>query len=185
MSTVCSNASTSNVPSGRRNFMRFSDARVHALSSTCMYSEHGFGALMRPEAGHVCHWLIVVSYWTPGSAQRHAASAISRMSSRAGIGSPRRPPVRRAHRLTGDARRRAPLLVVLDRVHEAVVDAHRVVGVLVLDRREALAVDRHVESRAREGLGLLLLLGLAPDELADVRVVNVENDHLGRAARLA
>src|SRR5690349_2898394 len=53
-----------------------------------MYSEHGLDALMRPEFGDVCHWLIVVSYWTPGSAQRHAASAMSRMSSRAGIGSP-------------------------------------------------------------------------------------------------
>src|SRR5215212_4861337 len=63
--------------------MRFSDARLQAESSTCMYSEHGFDALMRPETGEVCHWLIVVSYWTPGSAQRHAASAISRMSSRA------------------------------------------------------------------------------------------------------
>src|SRR3712207_7250243 len=79
-STVCSKASTSNVPSGRRNFMRFSEARLHALSSTCMYSEHGFDALMRPEFGEVCHPLIVVSNWTPGSAQRHAASAMSRMS---------------------------------------------------------------------------------------------------------
>src|SRR3954464_11942418 len=96
MSTVCSKASTSNVPSARRNFMRFSDARLHALSSTCMYSEHGFDALMRPDAGDVCHWLIVVSYWTPGSAQRHAASAMSRMSSRAGIGSPIGSPVVRA-----------------------------------------------------------------------------------------
>src|SRR3954466_12125909 len=84
MSTACSKASTSNDPSGRRNFMRFSDARLHAESSTCMYSEHGLDALMRPEFGDVCHWLIVVSYWTPGSAQRQAASAISRMSSRAG-----------------------------------------------------------------------------------------------------
>src|SRR3712207_2938571 len=82
-STTCSKRSTSNVPSGRRNFMRLIDARLHAESSTCMYSEHGFEALMRPEFGDVCHWLIVVSYWTPGSAQRHAASAMSRMSSRA------------------------------------------------------------------------------------------------------
>src|ERR671924_2084166 len=91
MSTVWLKRSTSNVPSGRRNFMRFSDARLHALSSTCMYSEHGFDALMRPEFGDVCHWLIVVSYWTPGSAQRQAASEISRMSSRAdtvSVGSP-------------------------------------------------------------------------------------------------
>src|SRR6201986_882287 len=82
MSTACTNCSVSNVPSALRNFMRFSDARLHAESSTCMYSEHGFDALMRPELGHVCHWLIVVSYWTPGSAQRHAASAMSRISSR-------------------------------------------------------------------------------------------------------
>src|ERR1700754_3179172 len=88
MSTECWNISTSNEPSGRRNYIRFSDARVHAEPSTCMYSEHGLDALMRPELGDVCHWLIVVSYWTPGSAQRQAASAISRISSRALTGSP-------------------------------------------------------------------------------------------------
>src|ERR1700754_4757341 len=82
MSTACSKDSTSKVPSLRRNFMRLIEARLHAESSTCMYSLHGLDALMRPEAGHVCHWLIVVSYWTPGSAQRQAASAMSRISSR-------------------------------------------------------------------------------------------------------
>src|SRR3954467_7634026 len=96
MSTAWENVSVSKEPSERRNFMRFSDARLHAESSTCMYSEHGFDALMRPEFGDVCHWLIVVSYWTPGSAQRHAASAISRMSSRACIGSPTGSPLARA-----------------------------------------------------------------------------------------
>src|SRR3954452_16645709 len=95
-STTWENRAVSKEPSGRRNFMRFSDARLHAESSTCMYSEHGFDALMRPEFGDVCHWLIVVSYWTPGSAQRHAASALSRMSSRAGMGSPIGSPVMRA-----------------------------------------------------------------------------------------
>src|SRR5215218_9197355 len=85
MSTVWLNRSTSSVPSGRRNFIRLSDARLHAESSTCMYSLHGLDALIRPEFGDVCHWLIVVSNWTPGSAQRQAASAISCMSSRAGI----------------------------------------------------------------------------------------------------
>src|SRR4051794_39788927 len=78
--------------------MRLIDDRLQAESSTCMYSEHGFEALIRPDAGHVCHWLIVVSYWTPGSAQRHAASAISRMSSRAWSGSPTGSPVLRATR---------------------------------------------------------------------------------------
>src|SRR3954453_15453643 len=96
MSTAWLKRLTSNEPSGRRNFMRFSDARLHAESSTCMYSEHGLDALMRPEFGDVCHWLIVVSYCTPGSAQRHAASAISRISSRACSGSPTVSPVVRA-----------------------------------------------------------------------------------------
>src|SRR4051812_47181100 len=45
--------------------------------------QQGFDALIRPELGDVCQSLIVVSYWTPGSAQRQAASAMSRMSSRA------------------------------------------------------------------------------------------------------
>src|SRR5829696_4330483 len=83
MSTACSNVAASNEPSSQRNFMRLSEARLQAESSTCMYSEHGFDALMRPDAGQVCQSLIVVSYWTPGSAQRHAASEIWRSRSRA------------------------------------------------------------------------------------------------------
>jgi hypothetical protein len=94
------------VPSARRNFIRFSDARLQAESSTCMYSEHGLDALIRPEFGQVCQRLIVVSYCTPGSAQRQAASAISRISSRALIGSPTGSPVVRAIRCQS--------LVVLD-----------------------------------------------------------------------
>ena len=98
------------------------------------------------------------------------------MSSRAGIGGDR------LARRTGDE---VPVLVVLDRAHEVVVEADRVVRVLVLDRVEALAVDRHVEAGVAQGSGLVLLLGLAPDELADVGVVDVEDDHLRRAPRAA
>src|ERR1044072_8979019 len=58
------------------NFFMLSEARLHAELSRNMYSEHGFDALMRDVFGHVCQRLIVVSYWTPGSAQRHDASAI-------------------------------------------------------------------------------------------------------------
>src|SRR6478735_4134546 len=76
-------ASTSNSPSARRNFMRFSDARLHALSSRNMYSEHGFDALMRAVLMHGCQSLMVVSYCMPGSPQIQAASAILRMSLRA------------------------------------------------------------------------------------------------------
>src|SRR5579862_8061525 len=59
-----------------------------------MYSEHGFDALIRPVFGSVCQELIVVSYWTPGSAHRHAASAIWRRSSRAFTVSTTEPSVR-------------------------------------------------------------------------------------------
>src|ERR671928_1065766 len=82
-STAWVNASTSSSPSSRRNFIRFSEARLQALSSMDMYSEHGLEALIRPVFGSVCHELIVVSYWTPGSADSHAAWAIWRRSSRA------------------------------------------------------------------------------------------------------
>src|SRR5512144_2161469 len=74
------NASTSNSPSGRRNFIRFSDARLHAESSRNMYSEHGFDALMRDVLMHGCQSLMVVSYCMPGSPQIQAASAILRIS---------------------------------------------------------------------------------------------------------
>src|SRR5438034_7305775 len=74
--------------------MRFSEARLHAESSIDMYSEHGFDALIRPVFGSVCHELIVVSYWTPGSAQRQAASAIWRISPRASSVSTTVPSVR-------------------------------------------------------------------------------------------
>src|SRR5690349_19860380 len=63
----------SNVPSFLRNFMRFSDARLHELLSRLMYSEHGLDALIRPVSGLVCQSLIVSSYWMPGSAHSHAA----------------------------------------------------------------------------------------------------------------
>ena len=39
---------------------RFSDARLQAVSSRNMYSEHGLEALIGPAAGQVCQSLIVV-----------------------------------------------------------------------------------------------------------------------------
>src|SRR2546425_6974407 len=83
VSTPCLYASTSKVLSGRRNFMRLSDERLHAESSKCMYSEHGLEALIRPLFGTVCQSLIVVSNWIPGSPHWCAASAIMPMRSRA------------------------------------------------------------------------------------------------------
>src|SRR3954451_11352907 len=83
MSTLCSKSATSKLPSSRRNFIRLIEARLQAELSTCMYSLQGLEALIRPDSGQVCQRLIVVSYWTPGSAQRQAASAIWFISLRA------------------------------------------------------------------------------------------------------
>ena len=48
-----------------------------------IYSEQGLDALIRPVFGSVCQLLMIVSYWTPGSAHSQAASAMSRSSARA------------------------------------------------------------------------------------------------------
>src|SRR5262247_1159247 len=72
----------SNEPSSLRNFIRLIDARLQAVSSRWTYSEHGLVALIRSVALQVCHFWMVSSYCTPGSAHCHAAWAISRHSSR-------------------------------------------------------------------------------------------------------
>src|SRR3954462_3692113 len=79
-STALTKFLVSNVPSLFRNFIRFSDARLHELLSRLMYSEHGLDALMRPVSGLVCQSLIVSSYWMPGSAHSHAARVTLRNS---------------------------------------------------------------------------------------------------------
>src|SRR3954463_14015244 len=74
-STDLANSLESNVPSSRRNFIRFSEARLHDELSSDMYSLHGLDAVIRPVSGLVCQSLIVSSYWMPGSAHSHAAVA--------------------------------------------------------------------------------------------------------------
>ncbi len=80
------------------------------------------------------------------------------------------------------ARGQAELATLLDRAHELVGDAHRVVGVLVLHGHDVLAAEVHVEAGVAQRADLVLLARLGLDELLDVGVVDVEDDHLGRAA---
>src|ERR1700730_14998218 len=82
-STACLNAGTSNCPLAFTNFIRFSDARLHAVSSRNMDSEHGFDALILAVFFEVCQRLMVVSYCIPGSPQRQAESEIFIIKSRA------------------------------------------------------------------------------------------------------
>src|SRR5574340_494405 len=77
-STAWRNFSTSRPPSSFANFIRFSEARLQAESSTNMYSEQGFEALIRCVALQGFQRLIVGSYWIPGSPQIQAESAIRR-----------------------------------------------------------------------------------------------------------
>src|SRR5687768_15269238 len=84
----------SKLPSARRNFVRFKDDRLHAVSSRNMYSEQGFDALIFPLFGQVCQRLMIESYCTPGSAQPHAASATRFQSSVASCVSTTSPVVR-------------------------------------------------------------------------------------------
>src|SRR5947208_2840495 len=66
-SHACRKFSTWSEPSSAlKNFMRLSDARLQALSSTNMYSEHGFDALIRCVFLTGFQRLIVVSYCMPG-----------------------------------------------------------------------------------------------------------------------
>src|SRR5882757_6797172 len=59
-----------------------------------MYSLQGLEAVIRPVSGEVCQWLIVSSYWIPGSAQAQAASASLRNSSLASSSSMTSPVIR-------------------------------------------------------------------------------------------
>ena len=84
----------SNVSSSLRNLSRFSEARLQEELSSDMYSEHGLDAVMRPVSGLVCQSLMTSSYWRPGSAHSHAASASLVNSSRASTVSMTSPEVR-------------------------------------------------------------------------------------------
>ena len=92
-----------------------------------------------------------------------------------------------AHRLAGDAGPGLPLAAGEDGLHEPVGHPHGVVGVLVGDGvvGAALDVEAPLVAGVDERPGLALLLLLAADEVLDVRVVDVEDHHLGRPAGLA
>src|ERR1700759_4124845 len=63
--------------------MRLADARLQAVSSRNMYSEHGLEARMSPDALQVCQSFMVVLKCRPGSADAQAAWPIFSQRSRA------------------------------------------------------------------------------------------------------
>src|SRR4029078_5930849 len=66
-----------------RKASRFIDARLQAVSSRNMYSEHGVEPTIGPDGGQVCQSLTGGGNCRPGSAQAQAASPIFSHSSRA------------------------------------------------------------------------------------------------------
>src|SRR5674536_373822 len=64
-----------------RKVNRLSEARLQAVSSRNMYSEHGLDARIGPEAGQGCGSFTVVWNCRPGSAQAQAAYPIFSHSS--------------------------------------------------------------------------------------------------------
>src|SRR6185295_2470387 len=91
------------------------------------------------------------------------------------------------HRLAGDAGAGGPVAVGEHGLHEVVRHPYRMVGVLVGDGvvGAALDVEAALVAGVDEGPGLALLDLLAADEVDDIRMVDVEDDHLGRPAGLA
>ncbi len=113
--TACSKLSRRSASRYRGTAAGSARARLQAVSSRNMYSEHGLEARISPPDGQVCQSLMVVWNWMPGSAQCQAAEPILSHSSRAltvlcTLPSVRRmrssphPPPRRA----GSRRSRAP-----------------------------------------------------------------------------
>ena len=149
---------------------------MHAVSSRNMYSEQGFEALMRAVFLQVCQRLTVVSYCMPGSPQCQVESAILKQQ------------VAGAEFFDGLAVGDVagpPVAILFGGAHEVVGDADGVIGVLEEDGAVGVAVDAGVVALLDEHVGLALFLHLAFDEFDDVRVIDVEDHHLGGATSLA
>ena len=80
--------------------------------------------------------------------------------------------------LAGGASTQPELGSRLNGRHELVGDPHRIVGVLVLHGGDVPATEVHVETGVAQRPDLVLLTGLGLDELLDVRVIDVQDDHL-------
>ena len=114
-----------------RKASRFSEARLQAVSSRNMYSEHGLEAMISPSARQVCQSLMVVWYWMPGSAEAQAAKPTLSQRSRAFTVSATLPVMRYV---------RFQLAILLHRAQELVGDAHGIVGVLAGDGEIGLRI---------------------------------------------
>ena len=86
---------------------------------------------------------------------------------------------------TADDSGEVPVGVFDNGLHELVGDTNRVVGVLVLHAERIDTIEVHVEAGIAQHASLVLFFALAPDELFDIWVIDVEDDHLGGTTGLA
>src|SRR5512139_722183 len=76
MRTAALKRSTSKLPSAFLNFIRFNEARLHAVLFRNTYSEQGLVEWIGSVPLQVCHFWMAPSYWRPGSPQIQVPSAI-------------------------------------------------------------------------------------------------------------
>ena len=140
--------------------MRFSEARLHAVSLRNMYSEHG---LRRVDPVRVRARVPVVDRGVVLDAR--VAAQVGRLGhlaeDLAGLV--------RAGRLAVADLVGGPVRVALDRLHELVGHADAVVRVLEEDAAVGLTREAGVVALLDERPGLLLLVRLGVDEVEDVR----------------
>ncbi|GBE31075.1 hypothetical protein BMS3Bbin04_02117 [bacterium BMS3Bbin04] len=86
--------------------------------------------------------------------------------------------MRREHRTSVER------LTIDESVHELIIDTNTVVRVLEIHRGIGFAIEAGVIPLGDERLCLALLLGLALDKFDYVRMIDVEDDHLGSATGL-
>ncbi len=78
-----------------------------------------------------------------------------------------------------------PVFVFRGGTHEIIGDAHGVIGVLEKDGAVSVAIDRRVIALLDEHVRFALFLALALDEFHDIRMIDIEDHHLGGATGLA
>ena len=73
----------------------------------------------------------------------------------------------------------APVAVGFNGFHENIGYPHGVVGVLKLHRMNVFAVQAHVKACGLQGFHLVFFFGFAPNELFNVGVFGIQNNHFG------
>src|SRR5207247_421318 len=72
-----------------------------------------------------------------------------------------------------------PFFVLNDRLHKIVGDSNAIIGVLKENRTVGRTIERTVITRCNQRPGFFLFLFLASDEVHYIRMIDIQNHHLG------